>query len=146
MSEKISISIVDDDASFREAMVSLMSSTAMRWKLSSWPRRSLGSDRRSATDCLIVDFQMPGMSGVELTNGWPPADAGPDDPDHGAPGRGDAARRALEAGIVCCLTKPFDEAGLLARICSAIADDPRPGDRKCTGAPLRDHARESAPS
>jgi FixJ family two-component response regulator len=129
LSEKISISIVDDDASFREAMVSLMSSHGYAVEAFESAEAFLGSDRRSATDCLIVDFQMPGMSGVELHERL--AACGTPVPTILITARQDAAtrRRALEAGIVCCLTKPFDEAGLLACIRSAIADDPRPGDR-----------------
>jgi FixJ family two-component response regulator len=80
----------------------------------------LSSDHRSSTDCLIADVQMPGMTGFELHNqlvaGGDPIPtilitAHPDDR---------ARERAMKAGVLCYLAKPFSEDDLLGCIRTAI--------------------------
>jgi len=81
----------------------------------------LKSERCGHTDCLIADVQMPGMSGLEMHgrivqsgNDIPTVliTAYPDDKTRA---------RALKAGIVCYLTKPFNDQELLDCIQLALA-------------------------
>ena len=60
------ISVVDDDAPLREAIVCLMRSLGYDARSFGSAEEFLGSPHVDATSCLIADVQMPGMSGFEL--------------------------------------------------------------------------------
>jgi FixJ family two-component response regulator len=60
------ISVVDDDSSLRESLQSLMRSVGFAVKVFASAEEFLNWDRLRDTDCLILDFRMPGMSGIEL--------------------------------------------------------------------------------
>ena len=120
MDKRPMISIVDDDASVREATVSLMRAAGFTPEAFSCADEFLRSEALPRTDCLIADVQMPGMSGVELQghlvqSGKPIptvfVTAYPDEKTRG---------QALEAGAVCFLTKPFNEDELLQCVQSAL--------------------------
>ncbi|MEI9986308.1 MAG: response regulator [Aliidongia sp.] len=66
MPEQFAISIIDDDESVREAILGLMQSHGYNAEAFESGASFLGSMRRHQTDCLIADFQMPGMTGLEL--------------------------------------------------------------------------------
>lgn len=114
------ISIVDDDASVREGTMDLIK--AMGFIAEAFQRAEdfLKSNRLHRTSCLIADVRMPGMTGLELHNRLVRSGnviptilitAYADD--------GDRAR-ALRAGVICYLTKPFNPDDLLACIRSAL--------------------------
>jgi len=60
------ISIVDDDASIREALQSLMRSVQFNVEAFASAEEFLASERVNDTSCLILDMYLPGMSGFEL--------------------------------------------------------------------------------
>jgi FixJ family two-component response regulator len=60
------ISIVDDDESLRAAMSSLVRSLGHEARVFDSAESFLASPRLDDTSCLIVDVQMPGMSGLDL--------------------------------------------------------------------------------
>jgi FixJ family two-component response regulator len=60
------ISIVDDDASIREALKSLMRSAQFHVETFASAEEFLASDRLHDTACLILDVHLPGISGFEL--------------------------------------------------------------------------------
>ena len=62
------ISIVDDDASIREALKSLMRSVRFDVEAFASAEAFLASERLDDTSCLILDVSLPGMSGFELQN------------------------------------------------------------------------------
>lgn len=62
------ISIVDDDASIREAVKSLMRSIRVDVEAFASAEEFLNSERVRDTSCLILDVYLPGMSGFELQN------------------------------------------------------------------------------
>jgi FixJ family two-component response regulator len=124
MAKRPMISIVDDDESMREATMSLMRAAGFAPEAFSCADAFLSSDHLQRTDCLIADVHMPGMSGIELhghlaRSGLPIptvlVTAYPDDKDRG---------RALGAGVICYLAKPFDEDELLDCVQSALAQGP----------------------
>ena len=89
----------------------------------------LNSRQFPRTSCLIADVQMPGMTGLELhrhlvTSGTTIPTilitAYPDD---------NARDRALGDGVVCYLSKPFDESDLLACIRSSLNSRPDTRER-----------------
>jgi len=126
--EKPLISVVDDDESVRDATTGLMRSLGYLAQGYSSAEEFLASDAVSRTACLIADVNMPGASGLELRSRLLAMGrsiptivitAYPDE---------SVRVRALNAGVICYLSKPFDEADLRACICSALAqaggDDP----------------------
>ncbi len=66
MSRTSLISIVDDDESVRTAMSSLVRSLGFAAVAFASAEEFLASPTLNETSCLVVDVQMPGMSGLEL--------------------------------------------------------------------------------
>ena len=120
MPRKTLIAIVDDDQSVREALTSLVRSLGYVAVAFECAEDLLKSKRRRNASCMIADVQMPGMTGIELHNrlvasGEPIPTvlitAFPDERSR---------ERALQAGVVGYLTKPFSEDELLACIRSTF--------------------------
>jgi len=114
------ISVIDDDESMREAMRGLMKSLGYTSQAFASAEEFLNSRQVPRTSCLIADVQMPGMTGLELYRHLVASGksiptilitAYPDD---------SARERALGAGVVCYLSKPFDENDLLTCIRSSL--------------------------
>lgn len=114
------ISVVDDDESMREAIRGLMKSLGYTAEAFASAEEFLNSPKVPRTSCLIADVQMPGMTGPELHRHLLAAGnpiptilitAYPDDR---------ARERALEDGVVCYLSKPFDENDLLTCLRSSL--------------------------
>jgi FixJ family two-component response regulator len=126
LAKKIVISIIDDDESVREALTGLMRS--LGYSATAFPSGEsfLGSRRLNGTACVIADVQMPGMMGLELHRRL--VASGKAIPTILITAYGDERVRAqaLNAGVVCYLTKPFDESELLACIHSAL-EGPKDG-------------------
>ncbi len=59
---------MDDDASIREALKSLMRSVRFHVEAFASAEEFLASERLNDTACLILDVNLPGMSGFELQN------------------------------------------------------------------------------
>ena len=120
VSELPRVSIVDDDESVRGALKSLLDSVGFRVEVFDSAEDFLTSARLTDTECLILDVRMPGMSGLGLqaflnmNNCFIPIVfiSAHDD--------GQARSRALKAGAVDFLKKPFTEDALLSAIKSAL--------------------------
>ena len=127
MPKKPVITIVDDDESVREATMSLMRALGFLAEAFPCAEDFLTSDGLQRTSCLIADVRMPGMSGLELyrrlvASGKPiPTVLITAHSDDGV------RARALKAGIICYLTKPFREDDLLGCIRSALDRGKRKG-------------------
>jgi FixJ family two-component response regulator len=115
------LSIIDDDDSMRCAMKSLVTSLGLRVHTFRSAEEFLQSPRVDDTSCLITDLQMPGLSGVELQSlllsqarhvpiilvtGFPEERM---------------RNRAMEAGALGFLSKPFESQTLIKLIEKAIA-------------------------
>jgi len=114
------IAIVDDDESVREALTSFVRSLGYAAIAFERAEDLLSSTRRHGVSCVITDVQMPGMTGLELyhqlvKSGQPTPTilitAFPDER---------MRERALRAGVIGYLTKPFSEDDLLACIRSTL--------------------------
>jgi len=120
---KLLISIVDDDESVREAAKGLMKSLGYAAEKFPSAEDFLQSQQAPRTACLIADVNMPGMSGLDLhrhlsTSGKRiPTILITAYPDNGV------SDRALNAGVICYLSKPFDEGDLVSCIHSALPSD-----------------------
>ena len=125
MPENPLISIVDDDESVRETTTGLMRSLGFAAQAYSSAEEFLASDWIARTACLIVDVNMPGMTGLELCSRL--VAMGQSIPTIVITAYPDerVRARALDAGVICYLCKPFDEADLRVCIGSALAQAKR---------------------
>ncbi len=120
MANQFLISIVDDDGYVREAIARQLKSYGYLTQTFESAASLLGSDARAKTDCLIVDMQMPGMTGLELYAHL--AAAGEAIPTILITAHPDENLRAsaLRAGVLCYLAKPCSEEDLLECIRRAL--------------------------
>jgi FixJ family two-component response regulator len=119
------IAIVDDDASVREGLHSLIRSAGWRVETFVSAQEFLGRHGAEAPSCVILDLQLPGLSGLDLQKRM--AKVGLEIPIVFLTGHGDipASVQAMKAGAVEFLTKPLDEQKLLQAIQEAIERDRR---------------------
>jgi len=114
------ISIVDDDESVRTALKSLIDSVGYRAEVFASGEEFLKSPYVSATDCLIADVRMPGMSGLELQDRLNAAGSGVPIVFISAHEDKDARARGLRGGAIAFLQKPFSEDSLLGAISGCL--------------------------
>ena len=113
------ISIVDDDDSVRESLQRLMRSVGFEVNVFASAEEFLNSDRLRYTDCLILDVRLPGMDGFDLQRHLASHSEIPiifitsheDD---------ELRARALNAGAIDYLLKPFNNKDLLDAIDEAL--------------------------
>jgi len=114
------ISIIDDDQAVREATKGLVRSLGYNASAFASAEEFLESERLNDTSCLITDLQMPGLSGIELQDRLI-ADgrrmpiifitAYPEE---------NIRVRALKAGAVCFMSKPYSDERLVGCIEKAL--------------------------
>jgi RNA polymerase sigma factor (sigma-70 family) len=112
--------VVDDDASVRQALDSLIRSVGFGVQTFASAGDFLSSKRTSAPGCVILDVRMPGLSGLDLQRDL--ANAEVQLPVIFVTGYGDIPMsvHAMKAGAVEFLTKPFRDQDLLDAIQEAI--------------------------
>jgi FixJ family two-component response regulator len=112
--------IVDDDAHMRESLRNLVRSVGLRAELFASAQEFLQSRHSNAPSCLVLDVRMPGLSGLDLQRQT--AEAGLEIPIIFITGHGDIPMtvRAMKAGAVEFLTKPFRDQDLLDAIQQAL--------------------------
>jgi FixJ family two-component response regulator len=117
------IAVVDDDPSVREGLSSLIRSVGLRVETFASAQEFLSRSAAETFSCLVLDLQMPGLSGLDLQKHM--AEAEMEIPIVFLTGHGDipASVRAMKAGAVEFLTKPFDEQELLHAVQEAIERD-----------------------
>jgi DNA-binding NtrC family response regulator len=110
------VCIVDDDASVREAVSSLLRSEGLMVETFGSAREFLASPRRDAPGCLVLDVDLPGISGLDLQRELAKENARV--PIIFLTGHGDIPMsvRAIQAGALDFLTKPVDVDQLLGAI------------------------------
>jgi FixJ family two-component response regulator len=116
------VAIVDDDKLMRSALQGMLKSVGVPSQAFASAEEFLKSGEQRKTACLITDIRMPGMSGLELQ-------AKLNDEDCRIPtifitAHGDTKMRmrALRAGAVEFLDKPFDNEVLLESVRAALED------------------------
>ncbi len=114
------ISIVDDDEPLRKAIKGLVRALGFLAADFASATEFLNFDGLHRTKCLIADIQMPGMTGIELHKRL--AGSGFSIPTILMTAYPDESirERALEAGVMFYLTKPFDKDMLVSCIRSAL--------------------------
>jgi FixJ family two-component response regulator len=111
---------VEDDESVREAIYDLMDCMGLRTEIFSSAEDFLNSDGLRDTTCLIVDVRMPGMSGLELQSHLNATGFRIPIIFMSAHDDGEAESRALGAGAIDFLKKPFSEDALLRAIRASL--------------------------
>jgi FixJ family two-component response regulator len=129
--------VVDDDASVRDAVQRLIASVGLRVQTFGSTGEFLGSKRPEAPACLVLDVRLPGTSGLELQREL--AEANVHIPIIFITGHADVPMtvRAMKAGAVEFLTKPFRGQELLDAIQEAIAKDRVAWNERAQMADLR---------
>jgi len=115
--------IVDDDASVREALSSLVRSIGLQVETFSSAGEFLRQSNSDAPSCLVLDVRLPDLSGLALQRELAAKNNGI--PIIFITGHGDIPMsvRAMKAGATEFLTKPFSEQDLLEAIRQAIRRD-----------------------
>ena len=115
--------VVDDDRSVRDSLRRLITSVGMTAEVFPTAQAFLSTPRRDAPGCLILDVRLPGLSGLDLQREL--VDTNATLPIIFLTGHGDIPMsvRAMKAGAVEFLTKPFRAQDLLDAIRNAIDRD-----------------------
>jgi len=130
--------VVDDDHRVREALSSLIASAGLRVAVFGSAAEFLASEKPDAPACLVLDLQLPGASGLELQQQLSAGDA---PPIVFITGHGDISSsvRAMKAGAIEFLSKPFDDQELLQAIHAAIDQDRIERQKRSELAELQRH-------
>ena len=130
--------VVDDDASVREAIESLIGSVGLRVQTFESAQEFLRSKRPDAPGCVVLDVRLPGLSGLDLQREL--AAHGIDLPVIFITGHGDIPMsvRAMKAGALEFLTKPFRDQDLLDAIQQALQRDRAARQQRTEIAELRE--------
>jgi FixJ family two-component response regulator len=115
--------VVDDDPAIREALQSLLRSVGLRVQLFGSVPEFLGSRRPEGPSCLVLDVRLPGRSGLDLQDELIRTETRL--PVIFITGHGDIQMsvRAMKAGAVEFLTKPFRDQELLDAVQLALERD-----------------------
>ena len=115
--------VIDDDPSMRGALEDLVGSVGLQVRAFASPQDFLQSERPDAPGCLVLDVRLPGMSGLTFQKEL--AKLGVALPVIFITGHGDIPMsvRAMKAGAIEFLTKPFHDQDLLDAIHAAIERD-----------------------
>jgi FixJ family two-component response regulator len=129
--------VIDDDLSVRQALSSLIRSVGLRAETFASGQDFLGRARPDVPSCLVLDVQLPGSSGLDLPDELRTADVRI--PIIFITGHGTIPMsvRAMKAGAVEFLTKPFREEDLIAAIQQALERDRAARQERAELAELR---------
>ena len=121
MSLRPLVAIVDDDASMRDATSNLLEAAGMSTATFADAESFLKSASEHRVACLLADLRMPGMSGLQLHQHLVASGTPIPTVLITAYASDETRLRAREAGILCCLAKPFAPDELLECVGRALA-------------------------
>ena len=129
--------IVDDDQSVRRGLVSLLNSVGLNAMAFASAQEFLQHKRPDAPACLVLDVRLPDLSGLDLQRRLGQSDEAI--PIIFITGHGDIPMtvRAIKAGAVEFLTKPFKDQDLLDAIHQALKADRAAHEQRAKAAELR---------
>ena len=131
------IFIIDDEPAIREALGALFRSFHLQAQSFASAKEFLGYPRSDAPACLVLDVRLPEVSGLEFQQQL--ARQGDDIPVVFISAHGDipTSVRAMKAGAVEFLPKPFDDRELLAAVHAALERDVKRRDQVAQSADMR---------
>jgi FixJ family two-component response regulator len=129
--------VIDDDPSMRQALTSLFRSVGLQVEASGSVGDFLQRQLPNAVSCLVLDIRLPGVSGLDFQGQLAQANIGM--PIIFMTGHGDIPMsvRAMKAGAVDFLTKPFRDQDMLDAVTRALAGDRKRRDDEKTASDLR---------
>jgi RNA polymerase sigma factor (sigma-70 family) len=129
--------VIDDDESIRDVLKDLIQSVGLPVETFTSAQQFLQSHHSSAPGCLVLDVRLPGLSGLDLQRQL--AEANIRTPIIFITGHADVPMtvRAMKAGAVEFLTKPFREQELLDAIRQALDRDRAEREEQAETAELR---------
>jgi FixJ family two-component response regulator len=130
--------VVDDDRPIRETLSSLFRSVGLRVRLFESAQELLQSELEDAPSCLVLDLRMPRLSGFDLQAEL--AKSNTRIPIIFLTGHGDVSTsvRAMKAGAVDFLTKPFHEQEMLDAVTAALERDQQRRNEERSQSDLKD--------
>ena len=136
--------VVDDDEGIRNSLESLIRSVGLSVQTFASAQEFLGTKRKAA-GCLVLDVRLPGLSGLDLQSELSRAEI--HTPIVFITGHGDIPMsvRAMKAGAVEFLTKPFRDQDLLDAIRQAIQRDQELQRERAETTDLRKRVRSLTP-
>jgi RNA polymerase sigma factor (sigma-70 family) len=122
--------VVDDDPSVRKALARLLRSAGLQTETFSSAAEFLEFQRPDASGCVVLDVHMPETDGLELQQSL--SEGHVSLPIIFISGHGDIPMsvRAMKAGAVDFLPKPFDDEELLRAVRQALAQDTRDREQR----------------
>ncbi len=129
--------VVDDDVSVRNGLKRLIRSVGLEVETFASAQEFLDHDHPDRPSCLVLDVRMPGLSGLDLQEEL--AAQGLEMSIIFVTGHGDVRMsvRAMKAGAVDFLEKPFDDQDLLDAIHGAIERDRQAREKHAEAADIR---------
>jgi FixJ family two-component response regulator len=120
--ERPVVFVVDDDARVRDALASLLASAGLDVAVFACATEFLDAEKPDAPACLVLDLELPDIHGLELQKDLAEREA---PPIVFITGHGDipSSVKAMKAGAVEFLSKPFSDEELLSAIDTGIALD-----------------------
>jgi FixJ family two-component response regulator len=143
--EQSIVYVVDDDASMRQAVARLFQSVQLRAEVFASAQEFFRSERPDAPSCLVLDVRLPGLSGLDFQAELLKADVRI--PIVFITGHGDIPMtvRAMKAGAVDFLAKPFRDQDLLDAVATAIQRDQTRREHEKALAELKVHFETLTP-
>ena len=129
--------VIDDDASVRKSLSRVISEAGYHVQAYASAREFLAREPAKGPSCLVLDVRMPGVTGLELQQTL--ARAVHEIPIIFITGHGDVSMsvKAMKAGAIDFLTKPFAAKDLLDAIRRAVAKDTRDLGTEARGDEIR---------
>lgn len=130
--------VVDDDASVRQAVTNLLRSVGLAVQTFASAQEFMSAKRADVPGCLVLDVRLPGVSGLDLQRQLAEGDI--KIPIIMITGHGDIQMsvRAMKAGAVEFLTKPFRDQDLLDAVQQAVERDRMEREKHAESAAIRD--------
>jgi RNA polymerase sigma factor (sigma-70 family) len=137
VNEENAVYVIDDDTSMRASLKSLFGSVGLRVEAFGSAAEFLVKKLPDTATCLVVDVRLPGMSGLDFQTELSKANI--DVPIIFITGHGDIAMtvKAMKAGAVEFLSKPFRDQDLLDAVKLALEKDEAKRERQKTSAVVR---------
>lgn len=143
--ERPTIFVVDDDTSMRDALKNLFRSVGLNVESFAIAQEFVSRERSKGPACLVLDVRLPGVSGLDLQRQL--IDANIQIPIVFITAHGDIQMsvRAMKAGAVEFLTKPFRDQDLLDAVQEAVDRDRATRLQEAQGAETRDRYESLSP-
>ncbi len=137
--------IVEDDAEFRDALTRLFRTVGMRTEVFDSAGKLLQSKLPDVPSCLVLDVRLPGLSGLDIQTEL--AKTGIHLPIIFMTGHGDIPMsvKAMKAGAVDFLTKPFRDQDMLDAVVAAIKRDRLRRQEEKNASSLKEHFESLSP-